>query len=87
METQTGDTPQEEGTPMSSVAKRPRGYESPTESFIIQQSKKIDVCGHCNEKCVAESKAILCDFCHSWTHASCEGLKDEQYNQLTQLTS
>ena len=59
----------------------------PTESFIIQQSKKIDVCGHFNEKCVAESKAILCDFCHSWTHASCEGLKDEQYNQLTQLTS
>ena len=72
---------------MSSAAKRPRGYESPTESFIIQQSKKIDVCGHCNEKCVAESKAILCDFCHSWTHTSCEGLKDDQYNKLTQLTS
>ena len=86
MDTQTVDTQQEEGTPRLSAAKRPRGYESPTESFIIQQSKTIDVCGHCNKKRAANSKSILCDFCYSWAHASCEGLKDEQYNQLTQLT-
>ena len=59
MDTQTVDTQQEEGTPRLSTAKRPIGYESPTESFIIQQSKTIDVCGHCNKKCAARPYCVI----------------------------
>ena len=29
---------------------------------------------------------LLCDSCHSWVHASCEGLEDKRSDQLTQLT-
>ena len=29
----------------------------------------------------------MCDLCHSWSHAACENLKDEQYDQLTKLTT
>jgi len=75
------------GTPVLQAGKRLRGYESPIDVYIIEQSKKIDVYGHCGEKCTTESKAILCDLCHCWSHATCECLKDEQYNQVTQLTT
>ena len=33
------------------------------------------------------SEAIQCNMCYSWVHAACEGLKKEQYKQLTQLTN
>ena len=45
-------------------------------------SKSVDLCGHCNKKCTINDKAIQCDLCSTWVYASCEKLKDEQYNIL-----
>ena len=34
-----------------------------------------------------QSEALQCDMCHSWVHATCEGLKKDQYKQLAQLSN
>jgi len=56
------------------------------DSRILQQSKEVDVCGHCNKKCMIRSEAIQCDLCQFWVHASCEGISKENYKLLTKVT-
>lgn len=71
------------------VVKRKRSNIPSPDAEILSQSKTIDICGHCNKKCTAkgpQSEAIQCDMCYSWVHVACEGLKKEQYKQITQLT-
>jgi len=36
---------------------------------------------------VRNSKAIQCDLCYVWVHANCEGISDENYEALSQLSS
>ena len=45
MSTETDAVSNEAGTPLLNVTKRHRGYESPSDLYIIKQSKRIDVCG------------------------------------------
>ena len=66
--------------------KRKRPNDTPPDTRILQQSKKVNVCGHCNKNCTLGSEAIQCDLCQSWVHASCEALDTEDYKMLTQLT-
>ena len=71
------------------VVKQKRSNIPSPDAEILSQSKTTDICGHCNKKCTAkgpQSEAIQCDMCHSWVHAASEGLKKEQYKQITQLT-
>ena len=42
-----------------------------------------DMCKLCNKKCTEsgeDSKAIQCEICYSWVHATCDGLSIEQYD-------
>ena len=60
------------------IPKRARGYKSPPELLIVQHYVAI----------VMRSVPLKVRlYCHSWVHASCVGLEDKQYKQLTQLTS
>jgi len=68
-------------------AKRKRQNDTPPDSRILRQSKKVNVCGHCNKRCTLRNEAIQCDLCQSWVHASCEALNKEKYEILTQLTN
>ena len=66
--------------------RRARGYESPTELLIVQQSKKklmYVVAIVMRSVPLKVRLAISCDFCHSWVHALCEWLEDKEYEQLT----
>jgi len=47
----------------------------------------IDVCNHCNKKYSQKGEVLQCDLCGHWVHASCEGIKRDQYRQLSQLAS
>ena len=67
----------------SSHRKRMRPNDTPPDPRILQESKKVNVCGHCNKKCTLRSEAIQCDLCQSWVHASCEGISKENYKLLT----
>ena len=49
--------------------------------------RDVDMCGHCNKKCTVKNKAIQCNLCSTWVHASCEKLTHEQYNVLGSSTS
>jgi len=64
-------------------AKRKRQNDTPPDSRILRQSKKVNVC---NKRCTLRSEAIQCDLCQSWVHASCEALNKEEYEMHTQLT-
>ena len=78
------------GTTPTPAMKRKRPNIPSPDAEILSQSKTIDVCGHCNKKCTAkgpQSEALQCDMCHSWVHATCEGLKKDQYKQLAQLSN
>ena len=49
-----------------------------------------DICKHCNKKCTENgegSKAIQCEVCYSWVHASCDGLSSEEYDLFNQLSA
>ena len=49
-----------------------------------------DICKQCNKKCTEEgkaSKAIQCEVCYSWVHASCDGLSNEEYDLFNQLSA
>jgi len=63
--------------------KRMRPNDMPPDSRILQQSKEVDICGHCNKKYMIRSEAIQCDLCQSWVHASCEDISKENYKLLT----
>ena len=48
-----------------------------------------DICKHCNKKCTVKgknSKAIQCDICYVWVHASCESFSREQYKSFSDLS-
>jgi len=48
------------------------------------------VCKHCNKRCTnrgKSSEAIECEICHSWVHASFEGISKENYKLLNQVMS
>ena len=66
--------------------KRKTPNDTPPDTRILQQSKKVNVCGHCSKNCTLRSEAILCDLCQSWVHASYEALDTEDYKMLTWLT-
>jgi len=36
---------------------------------------------------LSERRSLQCDLCGHWVHASCEGIKRDQYHQLSQLAS
>ena len=38
-------------------------------------------CGECRKPCNSNQKAIFCDGCSIWFHATCQSLFDEQYFQ------
>ena len=49
-----------------------------------------DTCKHCDKKCTEsgeESKAIQCEICYSWVHATCDGLSAEEYDMLNKLSA
>ena len=75
---------------LHSCTKWKRPNISSPDAEILLQSKTIDICGHCNKRCTEkgpQSEALQCDMCYSWVHATCEGLKKDQYKQFTQLTN
>ena len=76
-------------TPINTSKRRRPNNESPDSRPAEVLSKPIDICGHCNKKCMDEgplSEAIQCDFCGYWLHVLCESLTKEHYESLTQLT-
>jgi len=60
-------------------------HDSPDNQ--VKSSVCIDVCNHCNKKCSQKGETLQCDLCGHWVHASCEGIKRDQYRQLSQLVS
>ena len=80
------DTDMDSDDASASSAKRKRPNDTPPDSRILQQSKKVNICGYCSKKCTLRSEAIQCDLCHSWVHASCEGISKQDYELLTQVT-
>ena len=49
-----------------------------------------DICKHCNKKCTKtgeSSKAIQCEVCYSWIHASCEGLNMKECDLFNKLSA
>ena len=49
-----------------------------------------DVCKICNNKCTEsgeDSKAIQCEICYAWVHATCDGMSSEQYDLFNQLSA
>ena len=49
-----------------------------------------DICKHCNKRCTnrgKSSEAIEYEICHSWVHASCEGISKENYKLFNQVVS
>ena len=45
--------------------------------------------GHCGKNCSDKGldKAIQCDLCAAWVHASCEGVSSDDYKLMKNLTS
>ena len=49
-----------------------------------------DICKHCNGKCTEtgeSSKAMQCEICYSWVHATCDGLSMEEYDSFNKLSA
>ena len=49
-----------------------------------------DICKHCDGKCTEtgeSSKAIQCEICYSWVHATCDGLSIEEYDLFNKLSA
>jgi len=46
--------------------------------------RNVNICRYGSKKCTLKSEAVQCNF---WLRASCEGLSNDQYKLLTQLTS
>ena len=49
-----------------------------------------DICKICNNKCTEsgeDSKAIQCEICYAWVHATCDGMSSEQYDLFNQLSA
>lgn len=42
-------------------------------------------CPKCKEEVETDSKAIQCDLCAAWIHATCKGLSDEMYDSIMVL--
>ena len=43
---------------------------------------KVELCSECKLEVKQLDKAIQCDECNIWIHASCNGLCDDEYNKL-----
>ena len=48
------------------------------------KNKTNDQCSICSKNVRENSKAIQCDICDLWVHASCEWISKERYNQLSE---
>ena len=77
-------------TPSEDVTtKRHRIGDSASLSAVQRKascSKLPDhVCGHCDKECTPNGEAIQCDLCYVWVYAECEGVTNEQYENLTLL--
>jgi len=71
---------------MSTQQKRKKPeHDSPDKQVI--SCLIADVCNHCNKKCSPKGEALQCDLCGQWVHASCEGIKRDQYRQFSQLAA
>ena len=44
--------------------------------------KKVELCSDCNRVVKDLDKAIQCDDCNIWIHASCNSLSDAEYLEL-----
>jgi len=60
--------------------------EPPDNSYYVL-SKSLEVCGKCNKKCTNTEQAIQCDLSCMWVHALCEGITEEQYNSIVNLST
>jgi hypothetical protein len=54
-----------------------------------QEGKKEDAdppapCGSCKKLCVVDDKALECELCNTWFHASCQDISDQMYNVIIQ---
>ena len=66
--------------------RKPAEGDSP-DKYEQLLRKSTEVCGHCNKRCTAKGEAVQCDLCYSWVHASCEGIKKDNYRLLSQITT
>ena len=49
-----------------------------------RKNSPLDKCSKCSRNVRANSKAIQCDICDLWFHASCEWISKERYNKLSE---
>ena len=49
-----------------------------------RKNNSLDKCSKCSKNVRANSKAIQCDLCDLWFHASCEWISKERYNKLSE---
>ena len=42
-------------------------------------------CRECGNPCKSNQKALQCDACEEWLHASCSNVSAERYNLIIQL--
>ena len=66
--------------------RKPAEGDSP-DKYEQLLSKSTEVFGHCNKRCTEKGEAVQCDLCYSWVHASCEGIKRDNYRPLLQITT
>ena len=70
---------------MASKRKRPNNV-SPTKVMELPG----DICKYCNKPYTEDgddSKAIQCEICYSWVHATCDGLSLKEYDLFNQLST
>jgi len=82
----TQKTPVQAGTQVKRC--KPDLDDSPVKSVLSNLSG--DICGHCNKQCTEvgeQGQAIQCDICDVWVHAVCDGISEDQYQNLMSLTS
>ena len=68
----------------SAEEKKPE-YDSPDNQVI--SCLIAEGWSHCNMKCSPKGEFLQCDLYGQWVHASCEGIKRDQYRQFSQLAA
>ena len=69
---------------MTTPKRKRKNISSPTKVMDLPG----DVCKICNNKCTEsgeDSKAIQCEICCAWVHATCDGMSSEQYDLISYL--
>ena len=67
---------------------------SNTKKNNVSPAKALELpgatCKYCHRDCTEEgenSKAVQCEICYSWVHASCDGLSNEDYDLFNKLST